>query len=477
MSIYFNDENIRGTANTDIIDRSVISFIRNSDTEFVAQGLSGIGFSCELNPGTATSPYNILSLHNGNNGQCREVFIKLQFIYKNETVDIKFPSEFDLYDMESTFYEPFISEGLHNLNIYKKSNDMLEPLCPALIRVYELSIPESVEGVCNSLNIGASDEDSQIINYIKKLVVDTPNLNLGVSIFTYPIGFETMQSIMLEQKRLPQTERFSISRYEYLNLLIMIELLRLFDIGYLHNDIHTGNYLINPNYIYTMDSVDDINKRGRCLIIDMGRVTTHTYGSELPIFNKLRIIYENAQHLLVSEQDKQKNPYKWFEIMMNKSDIVELLSSIERSKNEYQIVTYSWLMMRLPNVINNINDFNTDVTNSSFNFSVLRGGRDKLLKVEQLDNKLIKMDENIKNNKELKTMTDKEIEKLVNPDNTDLNVLGKLYLKMIRMGEKTFSNMLEKVQPRPKKKGGRKTTRRKLKSKGKKKRKSYKYKK
>ena len=477
MSIYFNDENIRGTANIDIIDRSVLSFIRNSDTEFVAQGLSGMGFSCELNSGTDKSPYNILSLHNGNGGQCRELFIKLQFIYNNETVDIKFPREFDLYDMQTTFYALFVSEGLHNLNIYKESNDMLEPLCPALIRVYELSIKETIEGFCNSLNTGADDEDSQIINYIKMLVVNTPNLNLGVSIFTYPTGFDTMQSIMAEQKRLPQNERFSHARYEYLNLLIMIELLRLFDIGYLHNDIHTGNYLINPNYIYTIESVENINKRGRCLIIDMGRVTKHTYMEPLPVLEKLRAIYENAQQLLVSDHDKQRNPYKWFETMMNKSDIVELLDSIERSKNEYQNVTYSWLKLRLPNVINNINDFNTDITNSSFNFSVLRGGKDKLLKVEQLDNKLIKMDESVKNNKELKMISDKVIEKLVNPDNTDLNVLGKLYLKMITMGQKMFSNILEKVQPRAIKKGGRKATRRKIKSKGKKKRKSYKYKK
>ena len=123
MSIYFNDENIRGSANINTIDQSVLSFIGDSNTYFVAQGLSGMGFSCDLNPTVNKSPYNILSLHNSYRGQCREIFIKLQFIYKNETVDIKFPSEFDLYNMETTLYESFVTEGLHNLNIYKKSNE------------------------------------------------------------------------------------------------------------------------------------------------------------------------------------------------------------------------------------------------------------------------------------------------------------------------------------------------------------------
>lgn len=438
MSIYFKDNHIRGNVTDSMIDTTVLSFIENSDVEFISQGLNGIGFSCNLKPDILESPFNILSLEVNNRGQCRSLFIKLQLIYPEKT-EIGYPKAFDMDIGETTTREMFINEGTHNLNIYKQSNHKLEPICPPLIKLYTVSHEDAVKGFCNTLKHGADNEDAAVINYIKDLIIMTPNLELGISVFTFPDGFSTLQSIMQKQKGLPVHKRISIKRYEYFNLLIIIELLRLFDIGYFHNDIHTGNYLINPDYIYTVDAVDDPSKMGRCIIIDMGRVTMHTNSIELPIQEKLQIIYENSQKILVFEEDKKRNPYKWFKIMMDKPNIVELINNIEQSRHQNEIVTYSWLMETHSDIIKDIQDFNGNI------FSVLKGGNlkleetTKLLPIEQV------IENKVDNTKSL--IVKKSPEQIVNPDKVNITVLGRKYLNMLKEGEKMVLNLKKNNKP------------------------------
>ena len=59
MSIYFKDDNIRGNVTEKILTDTVLSFIENSDIEFVSQGLNGIGFSCHLKSDIIESPFSL----------------------------------------------------------------------------------------------------------------------------------------------------------------------------------------------------------------------------------------------------------------------------------------------------------------------------------------------------------------------------------------------------------------------------------
>jgi hypothetical protein len=54
------------------------------------------------------------------------------------------------------------------------------------------------------------------------------------------------------------------------NSLAAYELVRLKQIGFIHDDLHDGNIMYNPNYKYITNDDKDVEHKGRALIIDFG---------------------------------------------------------------------------------------------------------------------------------------------------------------------------------------------------------------
>ena len=51
--------------------------------------------------------------------------------------------------------------------------------------------------------------------------------------------------------------------------------MKLYDYGYVHNDFHMGNVMINPDYMYLTDDPAKSRLFGRAIIIDFGRTNLH----------------------------------------------------------------------------------------------------------------------------------------------------------------------------------------------------------
>jgi len=57
-----------------------------------------------------------------------------------------------------------------------------------------------------------------------------------------------------------------------INLLISLEVRRLHQLGYYHNDLHTGNIMINTDELYATQDPTDLMNTGKVMLIDFGRV-------------------------------------------------------------------------------------------------------------------------------------------------------------------------------------------------------------
>ena len=57
-----------------------------------------------------------------------------------------------------------------------------------------------------------------------------------------------------------------------INVLLSLEVRRLHQLGYYHNDLHTGNIMINLDELYATQDQSDSANTGKVMIIDFGRV-------------------------------------------------------------------------------------------------------------------------------------------------------------------------------------------------------------
>lgn len=460
MSIYFKDENTMGNASYENISNILMEFIDNSDIDYVTQGLNGAGFSCQLKDGIE-SPYSILSLDNSYNGECRELFIKLQVIAPGEGKKIYFDDSVELTSIYTIDYDTFVNEGINNLDIYTKSNNKLEPLCPPLIKGLQLDTSEQLMYVMNKLYKSSDNIDQLKIGALYQIVENNSNFSLGVSVFTYPDGYEAM-SYILDTNNINNVDNMNVisnQRIGYFLILIIFELINLFDIGYLHNDIHMGNFLINPDYIYTIEAVEDLKKRGKCLIIDMGRVSRHEINPNgMSLTDKMEIIYQGAMSYVT---DNIVNPYKWFKMMKDNPQTIVQLETLKNDVINYQEPAFSWIKNRYPNIINVITSIASDTRDEIVSkFSVLRGGN---IKIDENKHKLshFSQKENIIKNEEKSNnkITEKQIEKIVNPPNSSIKKIAQQYIRMLKDGINSVKTLVKKM--RNSIKGGRRKNTRK----------------
>lgn len=175
------------------------------------------------------SPYKITRT-NYFNKPVREILIKFSYVDVSNEVKI----QQDLF-----------------LKTINDENTLLEPICPAIIYAYN----------------GKFNKEQKI--YAKtKIIENLENINDAEkieSIFNnrvYMFAMELMDGfIQLEKinRNLPE--------YKYYKYMALYELHRMHKHGYLHNDIHDKNILVNPDYSYYEST------NGRVILIDFGSAT------------------------------------------------------------------------------------------------------------------------------------------------------------------------------------------------------------
>lgn len=103
--------------------------------------------------------------------------------------------------------------------------------------------------------------------------------NYSILAMEYLEGYTTLDNIRQETKqKYPGNPRRIGDILNKINLLVSFEIRRLHRLGYYHNDLHSGNIMINHDALFATTDPDDITNTGKIMIIDFGRVldTKHT---------------------------------------------------------------------------------------------------------------------------------------------------------------------------------------------------------
>jgi thiol-disulfide isomerase/thioredoxin len=354
-------------------------FIKNSIITFFGRGSYGVTFVAELKPG-ATSNYTFIDAeHFGE--PVTKLLVKFSFLY-DETKDEE-PGDILLNPTKkvhnqmrfrSASIESFKQEVNIQTDIFLKTMNFLQPVCPAI--VYANNYNNKPVKTNNNMNltnlfdimIQNSSGDmftNVLLEEIKDcfLVYDDFS-NLGVIAMEFANGYERMDNIGSNVgANAKQYQVFAIMCYY---LLIQLAL----ETGYTHADFHRGNILLNP-YCDTYFK----GLSGCPLLVDYG------FAQKLP-----QDIYQK-----IKDYNNQKRY----------TDILKLLCDIPRTDNydlKRSIINYSWVC---GNYDPTSNQYVKKITGKYPDY--MNGKIDKLFKYreESIDTIVAKFDEKHKMNPNL----------------------------------------------------------------------------
>ena len=428
MSLFTDTDN----TNTDY--KKFIDYTKLSTVTYFNQGNYGIGYKVKIND-LSRSNYNVLSLRNTENTiKCGQLFVKISPIYDGDNKDL-YDLITDILGMEATPSRDFLNEIQAQTDIYKKSNANLEAICPPIIYSNVVNNTESKSRAQNLLSVMINkmpkDDNKMFLEGMKRLYEGNSELKLGIIVMSFAENYDTLLNVLHRTNNRAQQ-----IMYKY---LAVYELLRLYDLGYMHGDYHLENILINTNYKYS--NLDDMYL-GRCLIIDYGMAfkNKHLPNSESTTsIDKLRKIAEEKQ------PDTNENAYSWLaykwilDFIDSESDINSGVEMLEENINSFQQEMIQKINENYPGIIERIHNINATL----YRGSVLRGGGaiidnpySKLNILDNIPNIKANAKEPIKlqTDEIRKTLSNEEFIQIFNPQNMNINEVVNKYENTLREG-------------------------------------------
>jgi tRNA A-37 threonylcarbamoyl transferase component Bud32 len=350
--------------------KKFMDYTKLSSVTYFNKGAYGIGYKVKIND-LSRSNYNVLSLHNTETTiKCGQLFVKLSPIYDGEDDDDNDAMD-DLIKnslrMNVTPSRDFLNEIRIQTEIYKKSNSNLEAICPPIVYSNVVNNTGEKSRAQNVLSVlikqMPDDVHKTFLEGMKILYEGNRELQLGIIVMSFAENYDTLANVMDNTHNLAQQ-----IMYKY---LAIYELLRLYDLGYMHGDYHTKNILINTNYKYSNEP--DIYT-GRCLIIDYGMGFKNNYvntSSSDSVSQKLHNIAQEKQ------PDTEQNAYTWngykwlLDFLNSESDIDSGIGTLKESIDSFQQQMIGKINEKYPDLMNRIRTINDTI----YRGSVLRGGR------------------------------------------------------------------------------------------------------
>jgi hypothetical protein len=229
-----------------------IKFIQNSDISILRPGSFGIMLLAKKRTTATNNIYKVVSPSEKMGEPADNLLIKLSFISQTP---ISFPTIVHRGELYTVSYEEFQNEINVQTDVYLKSMEYLQPICPGIVYANILSPIITTNGgkEIPILKILINNSDTQelkdgltlLSRGIKKLgIIGMEYMGNGETLYSKNIDVENPLFL-------------NMSRYLLLNLALKI--------GYNHNDFHAGNIMIcdDPTYF------DGINFRP--ILIDFGR--------------------------------------------------------------------------------------------------------------------------------------------------------------------------------------------------------------
>ena len=473
MSIFVDESN----TNTDT--KKFMDYLKISHVTYFNRGAYGIGYRAKIND-LVNSKYNVISLNNTEQSiKCGQLFVKLVPILDDTDIGLS-NLLMEVSNMEFTSSNSFINEIRIQTDIYKKTNNNLEAVCPAVVYSQVINNTDIKSRAINMLSImldNMPNDDNKVFLYnIKSLYEANKNMKLGVIAMSFAENYDTLWDVMKRTTNVAQK-----IMYQY---LAVYELLRLYDIGYMHGDYHMKNILINTQYKYS--NLDNVYL-GRCLIIDFGLAFKNKYmktkETDTPSV-KLNIMAQEKTPL-TNENAYSWHSYKWLlDFLQSENDVNLGYDNLKQSIVDFQNQMIQLINENYPGIIERIRAINS----SKYRGSILKGGRaivgtlpgvavDTMIEPAKINNVKVnaisKQTNDIvslfTNNNNVISAT--EFEQIFNPGNMDINKVVDNYENTIQEGiiildnnMNTGGKKMKKKKTSKKKKSTKKNTTRKRKS-------------
>jgi len=416
-------------------------FLSNSSSiSYVASGAGGIGLEV-LNIDNKT--YNILSTNNAN-VVCSKLFIKILPISNVEPIkEIIRYSSVSVYSSLST---QFIDEVNLQNKIYKISNFGLEAICPPIInaQIHDNDITEKfIDLLIEKPDNNSGSIKNGLLSTLKERIKNNSDIRLGVIAMGFTENYMTLHNAM---KTYPKV------RTDYFKKLAVYELIRLYDLGYLHGDFSLSNILINPDYIYTGKTGE--NDKGRAMLIDFGASFSvpRTNGTVLSIKDKINVMLDTPVPYLnnIIPRTFSSNNWTWlvsFSSILLLPDILAMITKLFSRIGSHNRIMITMIKLEYPDIYNQIIEYNNDLD------YIYVGGNASVFKLPFTENgntTVYNGPSKIINNDTEERDIDKndidEMKAIFNPRNLDIKSIGNKYLHTLKLMKK----------PKLIKKGGRK---------------------
>lgn len=227
-------------------------FITYSNISFLSKGSFGMVLKCDLNAGVVSPYENLRTIYKSK--EVRTLIIKFSPLH--------YKSEFKVGPISSVPIKSFENETKTQVDIFNKTIDHLDPICPSIVyskyldRTLDTKHPHHIHMVklLKLINSKIKNQDiNKLLSHLYATMKKTKNHTFGF------IGMEMMDDYVTLYK----VNNSYKDVYECIARLRLIEL--AVKTGYTHNDYHQGNILVNQNASGYYG-----NKRGHVLLIDFG---------------------------------------------------------------------------------------------------------------------------------------------------------------------------------------------------------------
>jgi hypothetical protein len=420
-------------------------FINSSVISYVGAGSSGLGL---LSSNPTNDSYKILTTDN-ENVVCSELFIKIVPVYTDKFFRPLFKDLYirndDLWaEIFSSAEEEFWNEVRIQNEIYKKTNDTLEPICPPIVFSECLDNATSIamlEMLFDNIDKSAIPPDlfrvmmeEDPLNKIatKLRLPRYHGIKIGIIGMGFTKGYQSLHSAVRGKD--------IAEKKPYLDLAVY-ELLRLYSIGYLHGDFSQTNIMINPAYNYTGTN------SGRAMIIDFGMTFQHNS----PDVDILRILerMRDTRVPFIGIAPTQHENYNWFINYINRysrESIVASLDALKQSVSDHSTAMIEMIQSTYPDVLAQIRAYNATIGNEN----IFYGGFKNATEIERPAYKMLDMksmyNPESKSKSKSKTLSMLEFNRIFNPQNLDIPQLLAAYLRTLHLGEQSIKEGIKNVK-------------------------------
>ena len=257
---------------------ALLYFIRNSKFKILTNGsLTCITLVASLNPGNDTPFYSARS--NNFKAAVNKILLKISITNNAGQAPAMLPIPGRAYEgIQLMTVNEMVQEVNLQKRIYRKTfverayNSPFDGICPAII---ETSMHVGKDGTLRLSNFFINNLEARngrtldndraelisILNYADNRF---PNNNISMIAMELMEGYSTFYEASQNNLLIP-------SHPHMVNYVFK----QLHDLGYMHNDAHINNMMINPNVPY-FTSTGRLDVMGRVIIIDFGRTTPLT---------------------------------------------------------------------------------------------------------------------------------------------------------------------------------------------------------